>query len=202
MKLFLWLVLLALGCERSEQRASATAPAPGTAAPAPTANPTLTSAPGDAPQISRSVGVEGGIVVLWPRVVGSRETPNVPAPIARRLQARLAEVTQRAAGDRPIDVRPEPERICPRSGCVARSVGVLLAYASGGCAAVALVSEPGASPAELVAWGGTIRLSAQSVGFRDPPEQSVSVEDYVPCDALFAGLRDAEVEAAIRRKLD
>jgi hypothetical protein len=195
-------VLFAIGCTRSEPRAPAAPTAPTTTVPAPSTSPTLTTAPGDAPQISRSVGVEGGIVVLWPRVVGSRETPQVPASIAQKLQARLAEVAARAAAGRPLDVRPEPERICPRSGCVAKSVGVLLAYASGGCAAVALLSGPGPSPAELVPWGGSIRLKARTVAFRDPPEQQVSVEDYLPCDALLGGLRDGEVEAAIRRKLD
>jgi hypothetical protein len=170
-----------------------------TAGPAP--NPTLTNAPGDAPQISRSVGVEGGFVVLWPRTVGSPQSPNVPPAIARDLQAHLAQIVSRVAAGKPVDVRPEPERVCPRSGCAATSVGVLLAYSAGGCAAVALVSDKGSSPQELVPWGGTLTLKAAEVPFREPPEAVVGVADFVPCGDLIQALADKDVEAAIQRKV-
>jgi len=156
----------------------------------------------DAPQISRSVGAEGGIVLLWPRVVGPRTGGAADADtsaLAKRLQARLGELVQHAAPGRPVDVRPEPERVCPRSGCKAASIGVLLARArSGGCAAVALVSGSGPVAARLVPWIGQIDLSARMVPFRAPPESSVKVQDYVRCSNLLDDRsHDADVEAAI-----
>ena len=156
---------------------------------------------GDSPQISRSVGVEGGVVVLWPRVIGSPDAGLPITSVARELQSRLVAITKRVAPGRPVDVRPEPERVCPRAGCAATSVGVLLAVRGRGCAAVALVSEPGQSPAELVPWGGGVNLKSSSALFREPPEQSVSVSDYARCESLLEELSDQDVEAAIQRKL-
>src|SRR5687767_13129738 len=77
----------------------------------------------DAPEISRSVGTENAIVVMWPRIVLSRSGPSKPddemRAVAGRLQTRLAELARRAAGGKKVELRPEPERVCPRSGCKA-----------------------------------------------------------------------------------
>jgi hypothetical protein len=142
--LLLWALPLGGGCDRPAPRG----PQSGAEAEPATGATGVTT--GDAPEISRSVGVEGGILVLWPRVVGPRGSPKPTTDLARQLQSRLVAIAQRVAPGRPIDVRPEPERVCPRSGCAAMSLGVLLAVAGKGCVAVALVSDRGQSPAEPV----------------------------------------------------
>jgi len=158
----------------------------------------------DAPEISRSRGQKGGFVVLWPRIVLPRgEAPDASLrQLAGRVQKRLAEVTAQAAPGRALDLRPEPERVCHRSGCEAASVGALLTRAGKGCAVVALVSGPGTSPATLVPWAGSLRLSSPEVAFRSPPESVLGVKDYVPCDALDTALaaHDAQVKAQIARQ--
>jgi hypothetical protein len=204
-----WALLLvsvtfgASSCERqppqspqsgSETEPTATATAPSQPVPADRA------ASVDAPEISRSVGVEGGIVVLWPRVVGPRGSPTRAVDQARQLQSRLVAIAGRVAPGRPVDVRPQPERVCPRSGCSALALGVVLAVSGQGCAAIALVSDPGQSPAELVPWGGQVRLKSNSVPFREPPELAVRITDYARCDSLLEALNDKSVEAAIQRR--
>jgi hypothetical protein len=185
--------------------ASGTSASPSEHTDAPAADPASSSTSGDAPEISRSLGVEGGAVVLWPRIVLPRSGPPKPDVSMRALgadvQRRLAMLVQRAAPGHPVDVRPEPERVCPRAGCTGVSVGALLTRAGNGCAAVALVSLPGVSPARLVPWAGQIRLSAETAPFREPPERAVAVTDYVQCHALLDALnaQDAEVQAAIGR---
>ena len=102
----------------------------------------------------------------------------------------------------PIDVRPEPERVCPRAGCSAMTVGVLLTRNQNGCVALALVSGPGAAPAKLVAWGGGIRLQNDTVPFREPPETMVTVTDYLTCDGFLdeesLRLNESEIVRAMR----
>jgi hypothetical protein len=156
----------------------------------------------DAPEISRSVGTENGIVVLWPRIVLSRSGSSKPddgtRAIAGRLQTRVAELVRRSAGGKTVELRPEPERVCPRSGCKAVSVGVLLARAGKGCAAAALISGPGPVPARVVPWLGSIRANQTSVPFRQPPEGAVDVKDYLPCaDVASAAGADDDVSKAI-----
>ena len=138
---------------------------------------------------------------MWPRIVLPRgqSADAATRTLAGAVQARAGDVARRVgAGD--VEVRPDPERVCPRGGCEAASVGVLLARAGDGCAAVAMVSEAGESPAKLVPWAGRIELDSESVGFREPPERVVHVKDYVPCDELVAKLSsgDAVVEAVLR----
>lgn len=184
-------------------------PAPIVARPQPTPTaPVATPAPdpqsGDAPEISRSVGAEGGAVILWPRVVVPRSAgkPDADAmAIAGQVQTRLASIAERVLGGRLVDVRPEPERVCPKQGCKAASLGVLFTKANSGCAVVALVSAPGASPARLVTWSpGEVQLKQATVPFRSPPEAVIAVKDYAACDKLPETLsaHDAEIEAAIR----
>jgi hypothetical protein len=158
---------------------------------------------GDAPEISRSVGVASGVVVLWPRIVLTRQGLGKPddatRELARSLQARMADLVRSAAPGKNVDVRPEPERVCPRSGCTAASIGVLFAKAGDGCAAVALVSSPGQSPAKLVPWLGAARLTTDTVPFRQQAEEAVRVTDFSRCSAI-AGEKDhdADVQNAIK----
>jgi hypothetical protein len=144
----------------------------------------------DAPEISRSVGSAGGVLVMWPRIVTSRSGPPKPdaetRAIAQRLQARLAELARRAAAGKSVELRPEPERVCPRSGCKAVTVGLLLARAGKGCAAAALISGPGTAPARVVPWLAGMTANRASVPFREPPEVAVDVSDYLPCSDVGA----------------
>jgi hypothetical protein len=210
--LFLLAALLACqssGSRPAEEPEPPPKPAPIVARPQPTPTPVAVPAnpdpqAGDAPEISRSLGTEGGAVVLWPRVVVPRSAgkPDADAmAIAGKVQTRLASIAERVLGGRLVDVRPDPERVCPKQGCKAASLGVLFTKAGGGCAVVALVSPPGASAARLVTWSpGEVQLKQATVPFRSPPEAVIAVKDYAACDKLPETLsaHDAEIEAAIR----
>ena len=151
------------------------------------------------PEISHSRGVEGGIVLLWPRVVPMAETANMRGP-AKALQDRLHAMLTEAFPGRAIDIRPEPERVCPRNGgCVASSVGVLIGVREGACVAVVIVSAPGESPQRLMPWAG-LMTTKLSVPFREPPESSMQLQEMVPCDRLpIATLeREDNVKDALR----
>jgi hypothetical protein len=172
--------------------------------PATTQNdPGAEAASNDAPEISRSVGVPSGVVVLWPRIVLTRTGPGKPddatRELARGLQARVADLVRSAVPGKNVEVRPEPERVCPRSGCTAASVGILFAKAGEGCAAVALVSPPGQSPAKLVPWLGAARLTSDTVPFRQQAEAAVRVTDFSQCSTLASEKdHDADVQNAIK----
>jgi len=176
------------------------APAP---APTATASQVATAESRDAPEISRSAGVRGGAVVLFPRIVLPRDAGKPDAEtlaLAQKLQAHLANVVKKAVGSAPVDVRPEPERVCPKTGCEARAFGLLLAKAGGGCSVFALVSAPGVSPQRIVPWSpGSVKLAQSSVGFREPPERVVHVTDYASCAKLPEDLaaKEPDVLAAI-----
>lgn len=169
--------------------------------------PAATAASADAPEISRSAGSAGGVVVLWPRIVLPRGSSGPDAEtraIAGEVQRELETLARRAAPGAEVDARPEPERVCPRSGCRAASLGVLLARAGSGCAVLALVSKPGTSAQRIVPWYGQVRLDADQVPFREHAERKVHVEDYGSCSALPGALaeRRSAIEEAIRHALD
>jgi len=148
--------------------------------------------------VSRSRGVEGGVVLLWPRVIPRSDTVAM-RPQAATLQRRLRTIIAETLPGRPVDVRPEPERVCTQSGCLGSRVGVLLIHRGGGCAAVALVGTPGRSMTRLVPWAGDIGLKSRQIRFRDYPESSVIVDDLVPCGELLRHIdeREPEVRRAI-----
>lgn len=180
------------------QTAPSTAPstAPTTAPNTPTAaagTPTLPAAnTGDAPEISRSVGARGGVVVFWPRVAPRSEDPAIRA-IAASVQQRLQQLVARALPGRAIDVRPEPERVCPRAGCEAMTVGASLYHtASGGCLVVALISGSGQSPQRLIPWVGTADLRETVVPFREPPESRIQARDMARCADAVSQLANGE----------
>lgn len=215
----LLVVLSLVACEAHRDPAPATAPAPApataggaavvTPTPAPAATPatpaagaaTLPSAnSGDAPEISRSVGVRGGVVVFWPRVSPRTDDPATRA-IAAAVQQRLQALAARALPGRAIDVRPEPERVCPRQGCEAMTVGASLFHTDrGGCVVVALVSGAGQSPQRLVPWVGAVDLRETVVPFREPPEMRIVSRDMARCGDVVSQLANGEeaVVAAIR----
>lgn len=150
-------------------------------------------------RVSTSAGEEGGVVLLWPRVVPASEAEAVSA-FAAALQDRMARVVAEALPGRAVDRRPAPERACPSSGCRAVAFGAVLAHSDGGCVVVATVARPGESETRLVAWSEGVRASAFSVPFREPPETAVGVTDFQACDDLEALLapRDPAVTEALR----
>jgi len=151
------------------------------------------------PEISRSRGEPGGIVLLWPRIIPRTEGERLRGP-AKALQDRLKAMLEEAFPDRPIDVRPEGERVCMKTGCLAASVGVLIAVKDDNCVAVTLVSEPGRSPQKLTPWAGRV-TTALSVPFREPPESSVRIDEFVECDLLPEATveREQQVKDAVRQ---
>jgi hypothetical protein len=148
----------------------------------------------DDSRVSRSAGEEGGVVVLWPRVMG------LPGPEAQALQAHLVEVAQRVFPDRPLDVRPDPERVCPRGGCLGVSIGALLVTQNETCAVVAVVSAPGEGDLTLLRWAGRLTVRDRNVPFREPPESHITLQEATLCQDMAAELRenDPAIEEALR----
>jgi hypothetical protein len=133
-------------------------------------------------------------------VIPRSEDPAVVA-LADKLQARLHGLVAATLPGKAIDVRPRPERVCPRVGCNAITAGVLLLHHQQGCVAVALLAGSGPSATHLFHWIGDIKLETALVPFREPPESQVTVDDYLPCgevvDALAAG--EPQLQAALER---
>lgn len=203
-RLKLWLAVIVLasalcGCAtRSSQRAGS---ASGTTTTQEATTATSAGASIDGPEISRSAGVEGGVIVFWPRVLPEPTSEEMRATAAA-LQARLRAIVAEALPGRSIDVRPEPERVCPQAGCRAMTVGVLLVHREMGCAALALVAGPGTSSTTIVPWVGRVRLHDSVVPFREYPENYVEVDDMVSCSTLLEQLeeRKPEIVAAIQAR--
>jgi len=153
----------------------------------------------DSPEISRSVGEEGGVVVLWPRIVPRSDDPETIA-VAERVQAALVAAAGRALPDRPSDVRPKPERVCPRAGCKAMTVGAVVTRKGDACAVMATIGGSGTSPVKLVAWGGNVDVKQDVAQFRDPPENQMRIVEYTPCDQLVESMskQTPALEAAMK----
>lgn len=154
---------------------------------------------GDGPEISRSTGKKGGVVVLWPRILAKSDLAHDAAAKTQQALATLA----RSVTDR-VDLRPEPERACPiEKGCRAAALGAVLVAKDQGCAVVATVSAPGPSSQQLVLWSATVKLKAEAVPFRQPPEAQVVVQDFAPCADLESALASgsAAVAAALKQAM-
>ncbi len=148
-------------------------------------------------RVSTSAGEEGGFVVLWPRIVTSAGTE---AHEGAAVQAALRAIVERVADGAPVDVRPEPQRACPQSGCAGVAVGAVLLESQNACAVVATVSRSGPTQSALVPWAGEVELRNHNVPFREPPEQHIRVVDFLPCSELSTALSagEPEIEARIR----
>lgn len=169
-------------------------PAPGVVAGSPNDTRFL------GPEISHSKGVAGGVVVLWPRIIPSAIAAE-NQQYAQAVQQKVKQLVERALPGRPIDVRPSPERVCPKAGCDGMSVGVLFTRQNNSCIAVALINGPGVSQTKMVPWAGEIAFkSGDTIQFRDPPESFITIKDFTTCDQLVAemGKADGFVEAALR----
>ncbi len=148
----------------------------------------------DAPEISRSRGSSRGIVVLWPRLVPETDDP-VLRELAERMRDRLYGAAAEVVPYRRVDVRPEPERVCPLRGCRGPAVSVMIGHREGGCVVVGLLQPPGPKPP--VAWSiaGKVDLT-EPLAFRRPPEKALVVREFTPCAYAEAGFdRKAVVEA-------
>lgn len=169
-------------------------------APQPTAPPPAAPGPESAEErhVSKSAGVAGGVTLLWPRII-PREIVDENRDLAAALQQRMKTIIEKHLPGRPIDYRPEPERVCPKTGCAGVSVGLLLSRSGQGCLVLALISRPGASPTRIVPWVGKVTLRADTVGFREWPESQITVADYIPCNSLLTTM-DAQ-EAAVGEAL-
>ena len=169
------------------------------AGPAPAANPS-TPPPQPAAEsleerhVSKSAGAAGGVTLLWPRII-PRDIVDENRDLAAALQQRMKGMVEKHLPGRAIDFRPEPERVCPKTGCAGVSIGLLLSRQGQGCLVLALISRPGVSPTRIVPWVGKVQLRADTVGFREWPESQITVADYVPCTSLLTTM-DAQ-EAAI-----
>lgn len=151
------------------------------------------------PEISHSKGIAGGVVLLYPRIIPA-SVAEESRSLTNEVQLHLKGTIERALPGRTVDVRPAPERVCPRGGCEGTSVNVLFSRSGPGCMVVALVGKPGESSIKLIPWAGVVELRSDLVPFREPPESQVTIKDYVPCDKLIQAMNDNEsfVEAAIR----
>lgn len=135
-------------------------------------------------EISQSIGHDKGFLVLWPRIVPRTGDP-VAHGFAERLQKRLGAVASSVDGGAGIDTRPEPERVCPKTGCAAVSLGVVISVKGEACAAAALVSRPGQSPTQIIPWVGKIELKRAETPFREPPESDIRVTEFAICKKVF-----------------
>lgn len=156
----------------------------------------------DAPEISRSVGEEGGVVVLWPRVI-PRSDGAVARAAAFVVQEEAKRLVAEIAAARPVDVRPEPERVCPQAGCKGVAVGAVVVHQREACVVVATVSLPGRSEQILVPWAGAVDLKQERVPFREPPESALTIRDFASCRELKAPMAEREeaVRAALKQAL-
>jgi len=152
-----------------------------------------------APEISHSKGTKGGVVLLYPRIIPASVAAEA-GPLASQVQQRLGAIAQRALPGRPIDIRPRPERACPKGGCDGMPINVVFSKSGNACMVVAVIGGPGETPQRLIPWAGEVVFRSDTVPFRDPPESQITVKDYAPCDALMNTLTDNEsfIEAAIR----
>ena len=138
-------------------------------------------------KISTSVGQQGGVIVLWPRIIPATQDPTILST-ARSVQARLTALARERYPTRAIDVRPEPQRACPQAGCEATSVNAVIVHNQGSCVVVGLVAPPGRSPTTMIPWAGPVDLKQPTVPFRDYPESSLVIRDFLGCDDLAAPL--------------
>lgn len=150
----------------------------------------------DAPEVSRSTGPKGGVLVFWPRVWPRDDADPHARELSVQVQKKMEALARRAAGTRTIEARPEPERVCPSDGCQATTVGAVLVMRDKACAVAAVVAGPGKSPARILPLAGKMTLTSETVPFREPPEEMVKVTDYVACDKMLQGIEQREADVA------
>lgn len=152
-------------------------------------------------RVSSSAGVEGGVVILWPRIVPAT-IADENRQLTSSLQQHVRSLVEKTLPGRPLDIRPEPERVCPRTGCKGVSINILFHRNNTGCVAIALINAPGTSDTQMIPWAGGIEFKQgqTSVPFREPPESHVTVKDYALCTGLLETMKaqDAVVANALK----
>ncbi|NUN16059.1 MAG: hypothetical protein HUU55_20725 [Myxococcales bacterium] len=143
--------------------------------------------PNDDPRISRSRGEKGGVVVLYPRIFPATSDSTMET-IAQSIHFRLRKMVETALPGRPVDMRPAPERECPKAGCLAVSVGAVLAHKDGGCVVGVLLGAPDTAPRTLVPWAGGFTVKAPSIPFREPAESYIEIADFANCADMNTAL--------------
>lgn len=152
------------------------------------------------PRISRSRGLQGGVVVLWPRVLpANMETSSE----AKEVQSKLTTIARSLVIPKAVDARPAPERVCSKGGCIASSVGAVLLKKDNSCAVVATVSHPGTSEQYLLPVLGNVTIRNRHIPFREPAESEITVNDYGKCDDIHKAFvrHSGELEEALRQTL-
>jgi hypothetical protein len=93
--------------------------------------------------------------------------------------------------------------VCPRSGCAAVSLGVVVSVKGEACAAAALVSRPGPSPTQIVPWIGKIELKRPQTPFREPPESDMRITEFAICKKVFEEMDRGAVgdEPAVKKAI-
>ena len=185
----LGLLALVLGLRRRSAQVTGGATRWGIAAALALAWPVVAEAGANGPEVSRSRGKRDGVVVLWPRVVPATSDPEVLG-LAGRLQERLYSAASAVVDYRRVDVRPSPERVCPRVGCRAPTVGLFLGHDEGGCVVVGMVSPPGPEASDVVPLVGDVEMVGNKLAFRSAPERTMIVQEFVPCTDVEARFND------------
>lgn len=150
----------------------------------------------DGDEISRSRGPRRGVVVLWPRVVPPTDDPVV-RDLADRMQDRLYAAAAKVVPYRRVDVRPEPERVCPREGCRVPAVSVTIGHREGGCAIVGQLQPPGATAPIIWTIAGEVE-QVEPLRFRDPPESALLVREFAPCRYAEATYEESVIVDGLR----
>ena len=141
----------------------------------------------DGPEVTRDAGRDGQVVVLWPRISPMTEDPQI-IEIANEAQMVLSRLAESL--DQEANVRPMPERVCPRekNGCRVPTLSALIAHQDGGCAVIGLVSGAGEVPTDVIGWVGHVQVRERTVPFREAPEGIVRIADFAPCDSVLQTL--------------
>ena len=150
------------------------------------------------PEVTKELGHQGGMIVLWPRVSAGAD-PARAHDVAARVHQRLEMLARRAGGARHVEVRPEPEVTCPKAGCIAMIVSAYVVVKGDQCGVVAYAADVNSAPAHLLPWSGKFALKAETFPSNESPAALVGQAELVPCDQLLEG--KANEEATIARTL-
>lgn len=142
----------------------------------------------DSPEISRSVGDPNGIVILWPRIAPRTDDAAVQE-LAGLVQSRLRALASERYREQ-VDVRPAPERVCPRQGCRAPTLSAVVTVKGESCAVIATFAPAGTSATRLVPWVGGAEVKGGEVPFREPPESYATITDFAKCATLRKALSE------------
>ena len=149
----------------------------------------------DGPEISRSRGKADGFVVLYPRIVTPDTEPKDRSNVALQAQQKIADLL--TGRGHVVDVRPSPQRVCPRSGCKGQTVEIVLAHMQEGCTLTAVHRSEPQGPGVLVALAGQQSFKRATVPFRSQPERQLVVGEFLACDKVVEAMDFAALQQAL-----